>query len=41
MYSMEEVVNNTVLHILKFLKKVDLKTSHNKKKIVTICNEGC
>ena len=33
MYSMVTIVNNTVLHIWKFSKRVDLKSPHHKEKI--------
>ena len=38
MYSMVTIVNNNVY--LKVAKRVDLKTYH-KKKIVTMCGDGC
>ena len=36
MYSMIHIVINTVLNIWKLFKRVDLKSSHYKKKIVTM-----
>ena len=40
MYSIVTIVNNTVLY-LKAAKRVDPKISHHRKKIVTICGDGC
>ena len=40
MYSMVTTVNNTVIAYLEDAKWVDLKSSHCKKKNVTMCNDG-
>ena len=34
-------INNTVLHIWKLLKRLDLKSSHHKRKIVPLCGDRC
>ena len=42
MYSMATAVDNTLLCTLKVAKRVDLKSSHHKKKkIVTVCGDRC
>ena len=35
------IVNNTVFYIWKVAKRVDLKSSHYKKKTVTMCGDDC
>ena len=41
MYSTVTTVNNTVLYILKIANRVNLKSSHHKINIVTMCSDGC
>ena len=42
MYSMVAIVNNTILHVWKAAKRVNLKSSHPPppKKCVTMCGDG-
>ena len=41
MYIIVTIGNHIVLYIWKLLKRVDLKSSYNKKKIATICGGEC
>ena len=41
MYNTVIKVNNTVGYYLTAAKSTDLKSSHHKKKIVTVCGDGC